>query len=127
GAARGARAAAGGAPAGDCALAGAMAAIASVTPIATRVTIFLRGKAMTVIRRLVVGVAGRDLNRVSVGIGHRLEEAQRAAVPRGDELHADFVPGAERIRSSRADAALREAGRGAEREDPRGVRAVLAL
>src|SRR5262245_20576153 len=105
-----------------------MAHIASATPIATRVAIVLPGKAMMIVLScLIVGVAGRDLNRMSVRIRHRLEKAQRTAVPRGDELHADFVSGTERIRSGRADAALSETGCGAEREDPRGVRAISAL
>src|SRR4051812_43851757 len=73
---------------------------------------------------LVVGVASRDLDDAPVGQRDRLEEAERTAVPRRDELHADVVAGVERIGPGLADTALRERGRRSERQHPVGHRPV---
>src|SRR5712691_1802019 len=54
----------------------------------------IRRKAMMVPRGcLIVGVTGGDLDHAPVRHGHRLEKPQRTAVPRGEELHGNVVPG----------------------------------
>ena len=73
---------------------------------------------------LTVGVTGGDLDHAPVRHDHGLEEAQRAAVFSRQELHRDFVALVEGIRAGLSNASLGEGRRGAESQNPLGVRAV---
>src|SRR5688572_27074927 len=68
-------------PAGGCAL--AVESVARVSrALAATVIHFMRRKDM-VISRLVVGVAGRDLDHASIRHGDGFQEAERGAAARG--------------------------------------------
>src|SRR6185295_18784755 len=76
---------------------------------------------------LVVRVTGGNLDRVPVRISHGLEESQRTAVLRGNELNRNVVSGVEGIRSSFTDTSLREGRGGAKCHHPRSCRAIRIL
>src|SRR5262245_37644213 len=103
--------------------------MATTTPIATAGQMFLRWKALMPVprSRLVIRIASGDLDHAPVGHGHRLEEPERTAVPRWDELHADFVAGVQGVLSGLPDAPLGERGCGAERKHPLGLRTIRVL
>src|SRR6185436_5954496 len=113
------------APAGAWALAVTSALMATTAPNATPVQTCLRRKRVR--SRLIIGIASGDLNHAPVGHSHRLEESERTAVPRRDELHADFVAGVKGVLSGLPDAPLCERGCGAEREYPLGLRTIRVL
>src|SRR5262249_30359971 len=104
------------------------ALMVKTTAIATLDQMILRRKPMMVLRcRLTVGVTGGDLDHTPVRHDHRLQKSQRTAVPRGEELHRNFVPGVERIRPRFTDTPLREGRGGAECQHPLGCRAIRIL
>ena len=97
-----------------------------VATIATLVHIILFREAIVISRyRLVVRVTGGDIDHASVRHRHRLEESQRTAVSRWNELHGDLVALVKSIRAARTDSALRQRRGRAQRKYPVGRRSVL--